>query len=184
MYWMFRGIERHYQELNSALSMDDYSLEPVYSNTVLVMVPRVNRGVMSALTYGRSLAADVRAINISAEESITPKLKEDWEKWGGDIPLVVLPSPYRSIMGPLLAYLDEVERERPNTNITVIVPEAVTGKWWHSLLHANYGARIKLYLLNRKNVVVANVRYFVEKPDKAFPRVTPETSSSVPPSST
>ena len=58
--------------------------------------------------------------------------------------------------------MDEVEKERPGAKITVVVPESVTGKWWHAFLHANYGAWLKLYLLNRKNVIVTNVRYFVD----------------------
>lgn len=167
-YAVFRGIERHYRTLRAALSMDQYVPSgKVHANTILVLVPRLNRGVMAAIEYGRSLAADVRAVHIETDAADTPALKIEWERWVPNVPLVVLPSPYRSIIGPLLAYLDEVERERPDANITVVVPEAVTGVWWHSLLHANYGAWIKLYLLNRKNVVVSNVRYFVNEPRRA-----------------
>lgn len=165
LVWVFSRIKRHYDEMRASLSLSSYQLsEKPHSNTVLIMVPRLHRGTMAALEYGRSLAADVRAVHIETDEADTPHMKQEWEKWGGDIPLVILPSPFRSLIGPLLAYLDEVERERPDARVTVVVPESVTGKWWHSLLHANYGAWIKLYLLNRKNVVVANVRYFVEPP--------------------
>jgi amino acid transporter len=163
LYWLFRVIHRHYAALRAALSMENYSPAVPATNTVLVMVPSIHRGIMPAMDYGKSISGDVRAVNIETDESRTPRLKEQWERWGGDVPLVVLPSPYRSVVGPLLAYLDEVDRERPNTRVTVVVPESVTGKWWHSLLHANYGAWIKLYLLGRKNVVVANVRYFVDE---------------------
>jgi amino acid transporter len=188
LYWLFRVIHRHYASLRAALSMESYQppAAPV-SNTVLVMVPSIHRGIMPALDYGRSIAGDVRAVNIETDESRTPRLKELWERWGDDVPLVVLPSPYRSVVGPLLAYLDEVDRERPNTRVTVVVPESVTGKWWHSLLHANYGAWIKLYLLGRKNVIVANVRYFVDEgaeqsassdPSRAL---SPDTPGAIPP---
>lgn len=175
LVWLFRGIKRHYDEMRVALSMANYQLsETPPTNTILIMIPRIHRGVMPALEYGRALAADVRAVHIATDDANMPVLKTEWEKWGRDIPLVILPSPYRSLIGPLLAYLDEVERERPNTNVTVVVPESVTGKWWSSLLHANYGAWIKLYLLNRKNVVVANVRYFVEPPAVEALRVQTE----------
>lgn len=188
LYWLFRVIHKHYASLRAALSMENYRppAAPI-SNTVLVMTPSLHRGIMPALDYGRSIAGDVRAVNIETDESRTPRLKEQWERWGGDVPLVVLPSPYRSVVGPLLAYLDEVERERPNSRVTVVVPESVTGRWWHSLLHANYGAWIKLYLLGRKNVVVANVRYFVDEdaietthanPSRAL---SPDTPGSAPP---
>ncbi len=162
LYMMFRLVERHYRDLRAALSMEGYvPSDKPRPNTVIVLVPRIHRGIMTALEYARGLSADVRALHIEIDAADTPKLKEQWDRWWDSIPLVVLSSPYRSMVGPLLAYLDEVERERPDAHITVIVPEAVTGKWWHSLLHANYGAWIKLYLLNRKNIVVTNVRYFV-----------------------
>jgi hypothetical protein len=162
LYMMFRLIERHYKSLRAALSIEGYDAgQKPRPNTVIVLVPRIHRGVLTALEYARGLSVDVRALHIEIDPADTPKLKEEWDKWWDSIPLVVLSSPYRSLIGPLLAYLDEVERERPDAHITVIVPEAVTGKWWHSLLHANYGAWIKLYLLNRKNIIVTNVRYFV-----------------------
>lgn len=168
LYLMFLGIRRHYAHLKDALSMEGYHpAAPTAANTILILVPRMHRGVMKALEYGGALAADVRAVHIEADPAETPSLRNEWEKYAGDIPLVILHSPYRSVIAPLLAYLDEVERERPGASITVIVPEAYTGKWWHSLLHANYGALIKLYLLNRHNVIVTNVRYFVDPPDNA-----------------
>ncbi len=165
MYFVFRGIERHYSGLRKALSMEEYHSAVVPApTTVLILVPRLHRGIMQALDYGRSISSDVRALNIEIDPASTPRLKSEWDKWAGDIPLIVLHSPYRSVIGPLLAYLDEVQDEMPNTNVTVIVPEAITGQWWHTLLHANYGAWIKLYLLNRKSVIVTNVRYFIEEP--------------------
>jgi amino acid transporter len=164
LYAMFRAIEKHYNELRRSLSVDELpTTRKVAANTVLVLVPRVHKGIIHAVDYGKSLTADVRGVHIEIDPASTPNVAADWEKWMEDLPLVILPSPFRSVIGPLLAYLDEVERERPDANITVVVPEFVTRKWWHSLMHANYGALVKLYLLNRRNVIVANVRYFVEK---------------------
>ncbi len=161
-YGIFRAIEHHYTTLRAALAPDERDVrEETHPNTVLVLVPRVHKGILTALRYARGISADVRGFSVEIDPADTPKLKQDWERWSGDIPLVVMSSPYRSVIGPLMTYLDEVERERPGANITVIVPEVVTGVWWHSLLHANYGAWIKLYLLNRRNIVVTNVRYFV-----------------------
>jgi amino acid transporter len=189
LYQAFRGIQRHYAHLRVALSMEHYQpTEKPRPNTVLVLVPRVNRGVMAALDYARGLSADVRALHIAINAEEIPALKEQWERWVQTIPLVILDSPYRTIIGSLLSYLNAVDQERPDAHITVIVPEAVTGKWWHSLLHANYGAWIKLYLLHRKNIVVTNVRYFVDEPRKKSPALesqdslAPDTPASVPPS--
>lgn len=170
MYWGFRAIQRHYALLSSALSMNGYHETGARrDNTVLVLIPSVNRGIMSALDYSRGISSDVRGVHIGIDDRNLTPLKEEWERWAQDTPLVVLHSPYRSIITPLLAYLNEVDQERPGAYITVVVPESDTGKWWHGLLHSNYGAWIKLYLLRRRNVIVTNVRYF------AFEEGPPQT---------
>ncbi len=181
LYVMFRGIERYYAHLRAALAPEGYRSQADCPNTILVLVPRIHRGTLYALEYARGLSADVRAVHININEADTETLKRDWDRWGRDLPLVVLPSPYRSVIAPLLAYLDEVERERPQVNLTVVVPEAATGHWWEFLLHANYGAWIKLYLLNRKNVIVTNVRYFVDDPGPPADPCSPDTPAAVPP---
>src|SRR2546423_13791695 len=105
MYWMFRGIERHYSGLRDALSMESYQQDMAPpANTVLILVPRIHRGVMQAIDYGRSISTDVRALNIEIDPASTPRLKQEWDQWAGDIPLVILHSPFRSLIGPLLAY--------------------------------------------------------------------------------
>lgn len=158
-YGGFRVVEGHYKSLAQRTSLDGYvPRRPDHPNTVLVLVPRLHRGVMEALDYCRGISKDVRALHIGIEDTST--LEKDWERLVPDLPLVVIDSPYRSIVGPLLEYLNEVDDERPDAYITVVVPEAVTNKWWHRLLHAHYGAWIKLYLMNRPNIIVTNIRYF------------------------
>ncbi len=91
-----------------------------------------------------------------------PRLQREWETFVGDeIPLVILPSPFRSFIGPLMAYLDEVRRERENHLVTVVLPEFVSTKWWHGLLHNANGPLVKLYLRQCPGVVMVNVRYFL-----------------------
>lgn len=174
LYIMFRSIEKHYNHLRAALSTRGMiHEEKPKANTVLVLVPSLHKGIVSALQYARGLSPDVRAIHIDINPPETARLMEEWDTWSEDIPLVVLSSPYRSVIGPLLSYLNEVDRERPGAYTTVIVPEFVTGKWWHTLLHANYGAWIKLYLLKRKHVIVTNVRYFVDSHDEVTSQSSP-----------
>lgn len=159
LYAGFRAVEGHYKDLAQSLSMEHYQPPCMArNNTVLILTPRVHRGMMAALEYARCLSGDVRALHFALEEDTTA-IKGDWERWVEDVPLVILHSPFRSVISPLLAYLNEVDHERPDSHITVLVPEIVSSRWWHTLLHANYGAWIKLYLLNRPNVVVVNFRY-------------------------
>ncbi|NDD27640.1 MAG: APC family permease [Proteobacteria bacterium] len=186
LYAMFRAIEQHYASMKTALSTEGYEVPASpRANTVLVLIPRVHRGVLAALEYCRRIGSDVRGVHISVTEEDLSPIKESWERWAPDVPLVVLNSPYRSIISPLLSYLDEVERERPDTYITVVVPESVSSRWWHGLLHANYGAWIKLYLLRRKNVILTNVRYFPfeDEPSKPVPpgaADAPDVPASIP----
>jgi hypothetical protein len=76
-------------------------------------------------------------------------VKRDWEKWGGRVKLVVLASPYRSLMEPLLEYIEQVENERANDYVTVILPEFVPARWWQHLLHNQRALLIKGALLFR-----------------------------------
>ena len=161
---MFRKIYYHYAEVAEELKMVHYTApDEVFRNTVLVLVPSLHRGVMPALEYARSLSADCRAVHISTDPEKTPMLKERWERWGKDVPLVILDSPFRELITPVMRYLDAVQKERSNHIVTVVVPEYVPTKWWHSLLHGQSGLRLKFALLDRKDVVVANVRYYLHK---------------------
>jgi amino acid transporter len=162
LFSMFKAIHHHYEQLDKQLSLESVTeAPPRISNTVLVLVPSMHKGLLNALAYARSVSSDCRGIHIGIEPDKSTKLQEDWERFVGDeVPLVILESPYRSLTGPLVAYIDEVCRERHHM-VTVILPEFVSDRWWHSLLHNNSALMIKLALLNRPGVVVSNVRYFL-----------------------
>jgi hypothetical protein len=100
-------------------------------------------------------------VEIDPEE--TPRVREAWERWGEDVPLVVLESPYRSLIEPVLKYIEYMDQLRPDDHIVVIIPEFVTRKLWEKLLHNHAGLLLKFALLFRRNVVVANVRYWMDE---------------------
>lgn len=93
----------------------------------------------------------------------TDLMIDRWDTWGGGIPLVVLESPYRSLIGPLLEYLEEVKIERENYRVTVVIPEFVPAKWWHKLLHNQSGLILRVALMLRRDIVSANVRYYLSQ---------------------
>jgi amino acid transporter len=166
MVLVFRKIYYHYAEVAEELKMVHYTApDSVLGNTVLVLVPSLHRGVMPALEYARSLSPDCRAVHIATDPEKTPMLKERWERWGKDVPLVILDSPFRELITPVMRYLDAVQKERSNHIVTVVVPEYVPTKWWHIGLHGQSGLRLKFALLDRNDVVVANVRYYLHKQD-------------------
>ncbi len=127
--WMFNKIHRHYLVVGEQLKMKYFVPNAhVVKNTVLVMVPTLHRGIMPALEYARSLSVDCRAVHIQTDPERTPLLKERWEAYGQDVPLVILNSPYRTLLSPIMQYLDAVQLERRNHLVTVIVARVCAGK--------------------------------------------------------
>jgi len=162
MVMFFLRINLHYKEMSAELAVDGLEMTPPRHNTVLVLLPRMHRGIVEALNYARLTSDDVRAVYIETDPERTPRLKQDWNAYGTDIPLVIMESPYRSLIGPLLRYIDAVQKERTDDVVTIVLPELVSHKLWHALLHNQAGPLLKLALLNRRDVIVTNVRYFLE----------------------
>ncbi|MFB0536795.1 MAG: APC family permease [Anaerolineae bacterium] len=155
--WMFRTIKRHYVTVAEQLSLERLSpgkwegLASRKRHKVVVPVSGMHRGTLAALRFARSLSKDVTAVVVDVEPQVTARLRERWPTWGHDVPLVVLESPYRSTIGPLLSYLDEVDWREPERGLAVVVlPEFVTAKWWQDLLHNQTARLIKRVLIYRR----------------------------------
>ncbi|MDI6827140.1 MAG: APC family permease [Armatimonadota bacterium] len=161
--FIFWKIHSHYVQLGNQLRLTSEDQFTPIKNTIIVLTPSLHRGILHALEYAKGLSADVRALHIEVDPVDTALLVERWEKWSGGIPLVILESPYRSLVAPLLEYLEEAKHERENYLITVIIPEFVPAKWWHKLLHNQSGLLLKFTLLFRRDIVTTNVRYYVER---------------------
>ncbi len=160
---LFMGIHQHYITASRQLSLEGLEPPPPLRNTVIVPVSTLHRGVVNALKYAEAMApGNVTAVHVSMDEEQTAKVRAKWRQWGGDVPLVVLDSPYRSLVRPLLRYLDEVDRRWDNDVITVVLPEFVPARWWHNLLHNQTAFLIKSALLFRRNRVVVSVPYQLE----------------------
>lgn len=162
MLLMFWGIKRHYQYLAKQLTLDEGDRLIPVKTTALLLTPRLHKGILQAISYAQSLTDDVRAVHITLEQGNTGHIKQDWDRFNVDIPLVILDSPYRSIIEPLTDYIDQTIAEDPGIMVTVIVPQAVPRFWWQGLLHNNAAVGLKMALGARKNVVITNVRYFLQ----------------------
>ncbi len=161
---MFVAINRHYVRAAKQLSLEGLEPPPIVRNTVIVPVSTLHRGTINALKYAEAIApGNVTAVHISMDPDQTRKLQERWTKWGGDVPLVVLDSPYRSLVRPLLLYIEEVESRWDNDLVTVVLPEFVPARWWHNLLHNQTSLLIKGALLFRRNKVVTSVPYRLQE---------------------
>lgn len=146
------------------LSLKGLNPPQALRNTVIVPVSTLHRGTINALKYAEAMApGNVTAVHISMDPGQTAKLQERSTSWGGDVPLVILDSPYRSLVRPLVDYINQVDQRLDNDIVTVVLPEFVTAKWWHHLLHNQTSLRIKGILLFRKNTAVASVPYRLEQ---------------------
>lgn len=164
MMLFFSQIRKHYDWLGSRLTVTQEDKVIPSTLTVLLLVPRLHKGILSAISYAQALSKDVRAVHVTLDPRSAQLVKEEWNRFGQDIPMVILESPYRSLVWPVIDYVEETIREHANENhmVTVIVPQAIPQNWWQAFLHSNAAWQLKRALKTRKNVVVANVRYFLE----------------------
>jgi hypothetical protein len=127
---------------------------------VIMPISGVHRGVLKALEFARSLSPDVTAVYIETSATEGEEVRQKWSRWGDGVRLVCLPSPYRSILSPLIDYLHQLEAERqPNDIITVVLPQFVPARWWGNLLHNQSAWMIRLALLFRRGYIVIDVPY-------------------------
>ena len=162
MVCAFRAVHRHYDLVAAALSLDHLSDEPPVENTVLVLVGDLHMGVVRALRYAQSLSPSPKAVFVELDPSFTPRLEERWAKAGCGVPLIVLSSPYRSMLRPLREYVDRIQRRTPNSVVTVVLPEFVPRRWWQHLLHNQTALLVKGALLFRRGVVVVDVPFHLD----------------------
>jgi amino acid transporter len=160
---VFKATYAHYRHVADQLSLQDWHGESRQHSTLLVPIGGVHRAVLQAVAYARSLSDDVRALYVDTDPVGTERVREAWGKWGAGTQLVILPSPYRSLMEPLLEYIDQLQAANPKDYVTVILPEFVPARWWQHLLHNQRALLIKGALLFRSRVVVTSVPFHLER---------------------
>jgi len=159
---LFVLMHRHYDDVARQLSLDDFTWPPPMTNTVLVLVGDLHRGVITALQYAMTLSPSPKAVYVEIDPERTRKLEEKWGKWGMGVPLIVLSSPYRSLLGPLLEYVDTLQRLGPNHMVTLVLPEFLPARWWQQILHNQTALLIKGTFLFRRNVVITDVPHHLK----------------------
>ncbi len=166
LVFVFIIMHRHYEEIAVELSLEGLEGPPQFQHTVLVLVGDVHRGVVRAVQYSRTLVAPtaaVRGVYVETDPARTHKVEEKWAKWGLGVPLVVLTSPYRSVLRPLLEYIDSIQSRGDDQMVTIVLPEFLPRKWWQHILHNQTALLVKGALLFRRNIVVADVPYLLRR---------------------
>jgi amino acid transporter len=135
------------------------SVQPI----VLVPIEEIDRAALRTVAYARSISQNAVAIHVSESREQADALHRRWEESVPDVPLVIVESPYRSLVEPIIAYLDRIERTQPNAMITVVLPEFITHRPWQQFLHNQLSQRLKKALMDRPNTVIVDVPYHLSR---------------------
>ncbi|HSD50357.1 MAG TPA: APC family permease [Candidatus Methylomirabilis sp.] len=154
-------IERHYRRVAVRLSLAGAARPKIGKNPVVVLVAGIHRGVIEAVEYAKSISPNVTALTVDLNPTKTAHLRRLWPEWAPDVPLVVLESPYRSILQPLLEYIDRMEKQGEGRYLTVILPEFICFHWWEHFLHNQTALLIKAALLFRPGKITVSVPYHI-----------------------
>jgi amino acid transporter len=166
---LFFTIHRHYKDLAAHLTLDKFKGLPARQtrHRVILPVSGVHQGTLDALHYARLLSDDVTAVHISLDPAETEKVQKKWKTWGDGTRMVILDSPYRLFIEPLLEYIEEIISHRqPNETVTIVVPQFIPSKRWHNALHMRTADVLRQELLSKHGVVVTDVPYHVQKEEK------------------
>jgi len=143
------------------------SVAPIHPQEVrhrfIVPMAGLDRAAIASLAYARSVSGHVIAMHVVADEEQAEQVRTSWQQWqkqiaaGEETHLLIIESPYRTLLRPILAYIDAVHQRHPEDFLTVIVPEFVVAHWWEYMLHNQVALRLKAALLFRPGVAVLNV---------------------------
>jgi hypothetical protein len=175
LVWMFRAVHRHYIDMRAQVVLEsegggrESRLRAPRQYKVVVPISSLTRASLAAVQFARSISRDVTAVLVDVDAHATARVEEAWSSWALEVPLVVLKSPYRAVVGPLLTYLEDIDRRDPEHGLAVVIlPEIVPGRWWQHLLHNQTTLLLKAVLLfhqgcNGEARVVINVPYHLRE---------------------
>jgi hypothetical protein len=168
VFWL---IHRHYKNLAKKLSLDNFGVIPPHANRHRVVMPvsGVHQGTLAALRYARMLSDDITAVHVTIEPEDAEKVRQKWETWGQGVRMVMLDSPYRLFLEPLLGYIADIARQRqPGETITIVVPEFISDRRLTAALHTNTADLLRSQLKRQHGIVIINVPYHVDDDDGEF----------------
>jgi len=160
------AIRAHYHFMDDALRLDRIPAAAEVAPKPIVIVPiaRLDRPALKAIAFANSVDPNAVAVHVTNDPDTAREIRERWPAWARSTELVVVESPYRALIGPLLAYMDALQRQAPERPILVVIAEFVTRHWWERPLHNQTAWRLRLRLFRRRNTIIANVPYHVPKP--------------------
>ncbi len=163
--FVFRKVNEHYRDLAEQLRIDITTEKPQPKGSViLIPVAGISQAIRNTISYAQSLSDNIIAVYVAFNDEDMKRMEKKWEEWNPGVRLVVLRSHYRSIIRPLSKFIDTVEWKTAETDhVTVMIPQFITKKWWHNLLHNQTSLLLRAYLFARQDVKIATVPYRLKK---------------------
>jgi amino acid transporter len=172
LYMIMRAINKHYTRVAAELASDDTGLVLPARNHVVVLVSKVHKPTLRALSFARATRPDtLTALTVNVDDTDTRALLAEWERQDLPVPLTVLESPYREITRPIVNYVKQLRADRPRDVVSVFIPEYVVGHWWEQLLHNQSALRLKGRLLFQPGVMVTSVPWQLDSSQAAVGRL-------------
>lgn len=162
---VFFAIHRHYKGLAKALSLDEYTplAAGVQRHRVIMPISSVHKGTLQALKYARSLSTDVTIVHVSTDSQDAERVSRKWDDWGDGVRLVIIDSPYRQLLEPLIEYIEKIEKGlQPDEMMTIIVPQFIPANSWHNLLHTQTAFWLRQALLYHPGIIITEVPFVVK----------------------
>jgi amino acid transporter len=160
---LLRSVHKHYTEINTRAAVETPITPTKVHPVMIVPIADLNPVALQSLALARAISENVVAVHISDDEEQIERLRAKWEAWGNRVPLEIIESPYRSLVRPLIAYIDAIDKQVRDDTLIIVLPEMVATRWWHHLLHNQTALRLKAALLFRPGTVVINVPYHLQR---------------------
>lgn len=166
MVYAFSTVHRHYMDVKIQLDFDNYKHKEGLKHKIIIPAASLTNVVANTIDYAKELSDHVQVVHISTDHEFTEKFRKKYEAWNPGIELVILDSPYRSVMDPLVDYIIEKDRKKAEGEVvTVLIPEFVTTRWWHRFLHNQTGLMLQNMLVFQTDVVVTTVPFHLRDSD-------------------
>lgn len=164
MVYLFSKTNKHYADVKKQLDFDNYRVPTGLKHKIIIPAASLTNVVANTIDYARKLSDDIKVVHISIDKEFTDKFRKKWEAWNPGIELVIIDSPYRSVLEPLMNSIREADRnKKPGEVVTVLIPEFVTCRWWHRFLHNQTGLMLQNLLVFQTDVVVTTVPFHLKE---------------------